>query len=113
MPYQPRQRTPQQNRAMHLLFRFIADELNEAGLDMKKVLKPEIDIPWTERTVKEFIWRPLQKIVYGLKSTTELKTTQIDPILDIITKHFGEKFGIEIEFPSVKILIEKLNKIKK
>ena len=40
----------------------IANALNDAGLDMKKVLKPEIDIPWNTATVKEYLWRPVQNL---------------------------------------------------
>ena len=47
-------RTSQQNRAMHLFFARLVEALNDAGLDMKKVLKPEIDIPWSQTAVKEF-----------------------------------------------------------
>lgn len=101
------QRTPAQNRALHKYFTMLADEMNAAGLDQRTVLKPEIDIPWTTESVKEQIWRPLQKIQLGKDSTTELSTTDIDKILDTITKHLGEKFGFVVEFPSIEALINK------
>ena len=37
-----KQRTIQQNRALHLYFQLIADRLNDAGLDMRVVLKPDM-----------------------------------------------------------------------
>lgn len=40
-----RERTLTQNRAIHLWFTMLADALNDAGLDMRTVLKPEIEIP--------------------------------------------------------------------
>lgn len=101
------QRTPAQNRALHKYFTMLADEMNAAGLDQRAVLKPEIDIPWTTESVKEQIWRPLQKIQLGKDSTTELSTTDIDKILDTITKHLGEKFGLTVEFPSIEALMNK------
>ena len=39
------QRTPRQNRSLHMWLRMVADDLNNAGLDQRKVLKPEIAIP--------------------------------------------------------------------
>ena len=98
-------RTLQQNKALHKYFEAIADTLNAAGLDMKVVLKPEVDIPWSKETVKDFLWRSVQKAQLGKRSTTELTTKDIDKIYDTLTRHLGEKFGVFVEFPSVESLI--------
>lgn len=92
-------RTPQQNRAFHLLFQQIADTLNEHGLDMRQVLKPEVDIPWTKETVKEYIWRPIQKAMFEKTSTTELTTDQVDQVYSTINRFLGEKHGLHFPFP--------------
>jgi len=98
-------RTLRQNRAMHLMFTQLADELNDAGLDMRKTLKPAIDIPWNGDRVKEFLWRPIMKAQLAKESTTELTTKDIDRIFETIVRHLGEKFGLIIEFPSIETLI--------
>ena len=54
-------RTGQQNRALHKGCELLADALNDAGLDMRVVLKPEINIPWTKTSVKEYIIRPIMR----------------------------------------------------
>ena len=105
MATKEQQRTLQQNKALHVYFEAIAETLNNAGLDMKVVLKPEVDIPWTKETVKDFLWRSVQKAQLGKRSTTELTTKDIDKIYDTLTRHLGEKFGIFVEFPSVESLI--------
>lgn len=100
-------RTTQQNRALHLYFQMVADELNKAGLDMRVVLKPEIDIPWSKQSVKEFLWRPVQKAYLGKRSTTELTTTDIDAIYDTLNRHLSSRlgeFGTHIPFPSLETL---------
>ena len=48
-----KQRTAKQNRALHLYFTHLADELNSAGLDMRKTLKPGVEIPWDGKSIKE------------------------------------------------------------
>jgi hypothetical protein len=101
------QRTKQQNKALHVLFRLLAETLNENGLDMRKTLKPEVDIPWSPASAKEYLWRPIQKAQLNKKSTTELTTKEIDEVFDTINKHIGEKFSIHIPFPSIETLIEK------
>ena len=101
-----KQRTIQQNKALHKYFELIAEELNSAGYDMKKVLKPGVEIPWSRETVKEYLWRPLQEAYLLKPSTTKLNTKEIDKIIDILTKHLGEKLGIELpDFPSIESII--------
>ena len=93
------QRTIQQNKAMHVYFTLVADALNDAGLDMKKVLKEEVDIPWTKSSVKEFMWRPIQMAMLNKKSTTELDTINPKNIYEVLDRHLSQKFGIHIEWP--------------
>ena len=102
-----KQRTELQNRSLHLYFTQLAEELNNSGYDMKKVLKPSVDIPWNSKSIKEFLFRPIMKIQTGKSSTTELTTKEIDEIYDVINRHIGEKFGIHVEWPSLDSLINK------
>jgi hypothetical protein len=91
-----KQRTIKQNRSLHLFFRLLADELNFSGLDMRKTLKPSIDIPWTDKNIKEFIWKPIQEAMILKKSTTEMNTGDMTKIWEVINKNIGEKFGVEV-----------------
>lgn len=93
--------TSSQRNAMHLGFTLIADTLNNAGLDMRKVLKPEVNIPWTKDSVKEYLFRPIQKVMTSKKSTNELnKVGEIDEIWDVMMRHLMETQHIEyIPFP--------------
>ncbi len=102
-----KQRTDLQNRSLHLYFTQLAEELNNNNLDMRTVLKPDIEIPWSATSVKNFLWRPIMKIQTSKESTTELTTKEIDEIFDVINKHIGEKFGIHVEWPSSEALINK------
>lgn len=105
-------RTQQQNRALHLYFTMLAEALNDSGLDMRKVLKPGVEIPWTGRSVKEFLWRPVQTAQLGKDSTTELTTGEIDLIFDTLNRHLA-KFGVHVPFPSIEeIMASTISKIK-
>ena len=101
------QRTLTQNAALHVLFSLLADELNGAGLDMRKTLKPTVDIHWDADTVKNFLWRPIQKAQLGKTSTTELNTVDIDKVFETLNRHLGEKFGLQVDFPSVETIMFK------
>lgn len=95
-------RTSQQNRGLHLFFTLLSDSLNDAGLDQRKVLKPSVSIPWTLESVKEQLWKPIQKLMYNKNSTTDLdKKQEIEKIHETLMRHLGESFGVDyIPFPS-------------
>jgi hypothetical protein len=90
-----KQRTLTQNAALHLFLTQLAETLNEAGFDMKKTLKPDVDIPWTPISAKEFLWRPIQEALTGKKSTTEITTVEPTAIHETLCRHLGQKFGIQ------------------
>ena len=94
------QRTKQQNKAMRKLFSLLSDELNEKGLEMKVILKSDCKIWWTPEAILEYLWRPLQKVMYQKESTTQLTTQEVNKIYEQLAKIIGEKHGIEINFPS-------------
>lgn len=95
------QRTPDQNKALHVDYKLIADKLNDAGIEQHAFFKAGFHIPYTTNFIKDMVWRPIQMRMYGKKSTTELeKTGEIENIHDVIMRDLGENHGIEYhEFP--------------
>lgn len=96
------QRTLSQNNALWLGLTMLAQTLNDAGLDMRKVLKQSVSIDWNKDTVAEYLFKPIMKAKTGKTSTTELsKTGDIEDIWDILFRHLGEKHHVEyIPFPN-------------
>ena len=84
----------------------LAEALNDAGYDMKKVIRANMDIPWTDYNVKEFLWRPVQEAQLGKKSTTQLTTDEIDKVFEVINKAVGERTGVHVPFPSIETMYE-------
>ena len=107
MEKETKQRTAQQNKSLHLYFTHLAAALTASGLDMRKTLKPEIEIPWNTESVKEYLFRPVMRAQLGKASTKDLSTKEIDMVFDTLTKHLGEKFGLHVDFPSVESIINK------
>ena len=93
-------RTLTQNAALHLFCERLATELNLAGLDMKRVLKPTVDIPWTKESVKTHLWKSIQDAMFEKDSTTKLTTKEVGEVYEVLNRHLGEKFSIHVEFPS-------------
>ena len=108
-----KQRTNRQNRALHLYFTHLADELNGAGYDLKKTLKPSVDLPWNGTLIKELIWRPVMKAQLRKESTTQMTTKDIDAVFDVINRHVSEKFGLTIMFPSIESIISSQSKLER
>jgi hypothetical protein len=100
-------RTSQQNRALHLYFSFVANELNELGLMFKYtgLRQNGLESRYTSNIVKNFIWRPIQISMFNIESTKDLTTEQMNEIIDTITLFFGER-SVNIHFPSIDTLIK-------
>jgi len=100
----PHKRSSRANNALHLLFRQMADALNDTGRTFvfKGLKGIDIEVKYTEALVKETIWKPLQNALLEKSSTTQLTSKDIDLIFEILNKWFGEQ-GIQILFPCSSI----------
>jgi hemoglobin-like flavoprotein len=97
-----KQRTAQQNKALHLYLTQVAQELDRQGHTMQNVVKKitKVEIKPTLYNVKEMIWREIQKAVLGKDSTTFLEKNEIDQVYDVMNKWLGTYFEIYIPFPN-------------
>lgn len=94
-----KQRTGKQNRSLHKYLTLLAKALNDAGWDQRKTLKEEVEIPWNEWSAKEFLWRGIQKAMYGTDSTTELDTVQCQEVYKVLDRHLASKTGVSVAWP--------------
>ncbi len=78
----------------------LAEKLNDSGQDMRKTLKPEIDIPWSMETIKELMFKPIIKAMFNVDSTTELDTKQISEAYEVLNRYTQSKLGVGILWPS-------------
>ena len=95
-------RTTQQNNALHVYCRLLSEQLNAAGLDMKKTLKQDAEIPWTTDLVKEYLWKPIQTAVTGEKSSADVSASDYDEIHKHLSNLLSSKFNISVPFPARK-----------
>tara|TARA_R110000803_G_scaffold29852_1_gene67804 strand:+ start:96 stop:524 length:429 start_codon:yes stop_codon:yes gene_type:complete len=95
-----KKRTSAQNNALQVYCRLLAEAFCDRGLDMKKVLKEEYDIPWTGDSVREHLWKPLQKAMIQKESTTDANTNEYSKVYDVLNRHFANKYGFSVPFPS-------------
>lgn len=95
-----KQRSDLQNNSLHKYLELLSLELNERGLDMRVVLKPEIDIPWTKESAKNHLWRPIQVAMTDKSSTAKANRDEYPQVYETLNRHLSDKFGVHIPWPS-------------
>ena len=82
----PAGRTEQQNNAMHLWFRQMAEQLNDAGYSNKHPFNDQVEIPFTEGLVKEMLYKPIIKAMYQKTSTTRLTGRELSEAAEVLVR---------------------------
>ena len=95
----PAGRTEQQNNAMHLWFRQMAEQLNDAGYSNKHPFNDQVEIPFTEGLVKEMLYKPIIKAMYQKTSTTRLTGRELSEAAEVLVRWLSEHKGIYAPFP--------------
>lgn len=103
-----KKRSNPQNRSIHKYCDMVSEAFNDAGLGMKVILssKPEAEIPWDAAKIKEVIWRVVQKAMYGTTSTTQLTTSQVSKVYEVINREIVAEHGLTVPFPSLETIAE-------
>lgn len=97
-----KRKTDKQRGALHVGCGELADHLNAIGKDMRTVLKPEVSIPWTMLTVKEYLFKPILKSYANKDSTEDMDKHEPGQVWDIMMKFLGEHHHVKyMPWPSV------------
>lgn len=97
-------RTPPQNRSLHLYLRMITLRFNEAGIDQAMAFqkfKTGFSIPVTEYFLKE-VFQTISENMTGERHTSKLSTVQIQEVYEAFNAGMGVKFGISLPWPVKK-----------
>lgn len=96
-----KQRSSKQNRSLHLYCAMLASAMNESGQHLIIIVnQKQTEINWNCETVKELIWRPIQKAVTQQKSSTKCSTADYPVIYEHLNRYTTEKLGIYVPWPS-------------
>lgn len=97
-------RTNTQNASLHLWETQIVNLLNEYGITYTKTdLLGTFEFMHTKDSVHDMVLLIIKNL-FGYKSSTEMKTTDFDQLIDVMTMYLSN-FGISVKFPSWKDLI--------
>lgn len=92
-----KKRTIRQNSAIHLWFNELSRELNNAGVDVK-VMVSKLRVDCTPEMCKD-IFRAIGKEKYGITSTKELTTKQVQDCYEEFNRLLATE-GIHLNFPT-------------
>lgn len=93
-----KQRTLQQNKSIHRGCQDIANILIENNITLNTVLK-NLEVRPSMESIKD-IFRSIATAKYGIKSTADLQTNQVNYVWEELVKAISETTGIFIPFPS-------------
>ena len=97
--------TEQQIKSLNLYCDQLANALNDAGYDMKKVFEVRtMDIPWSKERVKENLWKDLQETMFGKRSTMQLEKMEVTEVYETLNRFTASNFGVSVPFPSKDLL---------
>jgi hypothetical protein len=92
--------TNKQRNSIYLYCERLGDALNDAGYDMKKTLKPGVDIPWSKMLVKEFLWDSVEYGMLHKDSVNDLERLEVSEVYEVLNRHIATNFGVSVPFPS-------------
>lgn len=98
-----KQRTDQQRKAIEVYCNMLSDCMNAAGYEKRAVfakMREGFDIPWSQDSVKEDLFKPIVKAMFKKGSTTELEPGQVNEVYKVLDKWTSENLGITVEFPN-------------
>ena len=93
-------RTYRQNRTIHLLFRRMAEALNDAGFEISHPFKPDLEIPWSEESVKDLLYRPIITSYFKVDRSSLLDTAQLSESMEILVDAVNRNTGVLVHIPS-------------
>lgn len=87
----------------------MANVLIENGISLNKLIK-NLEVRPSMESIKD-IFRSIAESKYGIKSTTELQSNQIDSVWEDLIKAVSETTGIFIPFPAKENTDEYINSL--
>jgi hypothetical protein len=95
-------RTDQQRKAIEVFCRLVSQKFNDCGLSMQMILSKRRNLQWTQKGVKDHIWRTVQEALTGKTSTTKLEPKEVSEVYDAINLNILSEEGLSIPFPDAR-----------
>lgn len=91
-------RSDLQNAALHAMFRRLSIALNDAGYDMKSDEITKREIPWSEHSIKEVLFRPMIKHMFDTDRSSSLTKEELSHGVETLLREIGARAGVHVPF---------------
>ncbi len=96
-------RTRKQNATLHLLFRNMARDLNDAGApDIPHPFNPTFRMSWTEDKVKELLFKPYCQHLMKTDKSSDLDTKQLSEVMEALIDGVNQSVGVYTPIPQTE-----------
>lgn len=95
-------RTNKQNNTLAVLCRRLAEGLNEAGFEIPHPFKPDLEIPYTETSIRELIYKPIIKAMFDADSSTTLTTSEFSEAMTTMVDAVCRNTGVNVPIPTLE-----------
>lgn len=92
-------RSNRQNATLHLLLRRLADGLNDAGFEIPHPFKQGLEIPYTEHSVKELVYKPIIEAMFQKSSSADLTTEEFSSAMNTMVDAVNRNTGVYVPVP--------------
>lgn len=93
-------RSVSQNNALHLLFREIANAMNDAGYARTHPWG-KMEIPYSETAIKEMFYVPIIDKVYQKQHSSDLNTKELSESVEYLLDAVAQNTGIAMQMPQL------------
>ena len=93
-------RSVKQNNALHLLFREIANAMNDAGYTRAHPWG-KMEIPYSETAIKEMFYAPIIDKVYQKQHSSDLNTKELSESVEYLLDAVAQNTGIAMQMPQM------------
>ena len=92
-------RTYRQNNTLHLLFRRMAEALNDSGFEISPPFKPDREMPWSQESVKDLLYRPIITSYFKVPRSSHLNTEELSKSMEILVDAVNRNTGVYVPIP--------------
>ena len=93
-------RSVNQNSALHLLFREIANAMNDAGYTRPHPWG-KMEIPYSEVAIKEMFYVPIIDKVFKKQHSSDLNTKELSESVEYLLDAVAQNTGIAMQMPQL------------
>ena len=84
----------------------MAEDLNDGGFEIPHPFKPGLEIPYSEESVKELLYKPIITMYFKVLRSSDLSTEQLSESMTILVDAVNRNTGVYTQIPTQESLYD-------